>query len=166
MSLAAVRRLETTDLGAVSAIFGWYAVNSLTTFEEAPRSADNWEDLRREISDAGLPFLVADDGAEIRGYAYAIPWRRKPAYRHTAENSIFIAPGQTGRGIGRQLLTALVAASTAAGGRQMIAVIADTGDPASVRLHTACGFTLAGRLSAVGYKHGQWIDTILMQRAL
>jgi L-amino acid N-acyltransferase YncA len=164
--LITVRPVEPADLGEVREIFGWYAVNSLTTFEEAPRSTAEWDDLRTQLARLNLPFLVACEGDEVRGYAYAAPWRRKAAYRHTVENSVFIAPGQTGRGLGRLLLTELIAASPPAGARQMIAVIADTGDPASPRLHAACGFTLAGRLSAVGFKHGRWLDTVLMQRAL
>jgi len=109
---------------------------------------------------------VAETGGVIAGYAYAGPWRRKPAYRLTVENSVFVAPGLTGAGIGRQLLTELLAQCAEAGLRQVIAVIADSGDPASAGLHRACGFTEAGRLTDVGYKHGRWIDTLLMQRTL
>jgi L-amino acid N-acyltransferase YncA len=109
---------------------------------------------------------VAETDGAIVGYAYAGPWRRKPAYRSTAEDSVFVAPGRTGLGIGRRLLTELLAACAEARLRQVIAVIADTGDQASVALHLACGFTHAGRLTEVGFKHGRWIDTLLMQRAL
>jgi L-amino acid N-acyltransferase YncA len=161
-----VRPLTDADLDRVSEIFGWYALNSMATFAESPRSDQQWCNLRAALTDRGLPFLVAEADGDILGYAYAAPWRSGPAYRHTVEDSVFVAPGLTGQGIGRRLLTDLVAASAAAGARQMIAVIADTSDDASVRLHAACGFRRAGRLSAVGYKHGQWIDTLLMQRSL
>ncbi len=98
---------------------------------------------------------MADADGSIAGYAYAGPWRRKPAYRATVEDSIFIAPGHTGQGIGRLLLTELLTACAAAGARQVIAVIADSAAEASVRLHESCGFAHAGRLADVGYKHGQ-----------
>jgi len=161
-----VRPLADSDLGPVSDIFGWYAVNSVATFEEAPRSATDWAALAAELSGLGLPFLVADDGGGIAGYAYAGPWRRKPAYRATVENSIFIAPGHTGQGIGRLLLTELLTACAAAGARQVIAVIADSGSAASVGLHESFGFAHVGRLTNVGFKHGSWISTLLMQLAI
>jgi L-amino acid N-acyltransferase YncA len=150
----------------VREIFGWYAVNSVTTFEEVPRPEQEWQDLSATLAALGLPFLVAEADGVVAGYAYAGPWRSKPAYRHTVEDSIFIAPELTGRGLGRQLLTSLLSASASAGARQMIAVIADTGDDASASLHQAFGFAPVGRLTGVGYKHGRWIDTLLMQRSL
>jgi L-amino acid N-acyltransferase YncA len=161
-----VRRLAPADLNQVSDIFGWYAINSVATFEEAPRSEAEWTRLAAELDELGLPFLVADAGGPIAGYSYAGPWRRKPAYRATVEDSIFIAPGHTGRGIGRILLTELLTSCAAAGARQVIAVIADSESDASVRLHESCGFAHAGRLADVGYKHGNWISTLLMQRPL
>jgi L-amino acid N-acyltransferase YncA len=161
-----VRPLTDGDLDQVSEIFAWYAVNSVATFAEGRRSDLEWHDLRAVLADRGLPFLVAESDGLIAGYAYAAPWRSRPAYRYSVEDSVFVATGRTGQGIGRALLTGLLAGSAAAGARQMIAVIADTGDDASARLHAACGFRQAGRLSAVGYKHGRWIDTLLMQRSL
>jgi L-amino acid N-acyltransferase YncA len=154
------------DLGAVAGIFAWYVQHTVATFEETPRSGPEWAELRVLLNDRELPFLVAETEAEIDGYAYASPWRGKPAYRHTVEDSVFVAPDRTGRGLGGLLLSGLLAACAGSGARQMIAVIADTGDPASVALHNAAGFTAAGRLRAVGYKHGRWIDTLLMQRAI
>jgi L-amino acid N-acyltransferase YncA len=161
-----VRPLSSADLGQVSDIFGWYATHSLATFEEAPRTQAEWTRLTDELAALNLPFLVADQDGEVVGYAYAGPWRRKPAYRATAEDSVFIAAGRTGQGIGRLLLTELLAACTTAGLRQLIAVIADADAAASIRLHESFGFALAGRLTQVGFKHGRWIDTILMQRTL
>jgi L-amino acid N-acyltransferase YncA len=161
-----VRALSTADLGQVSDIFGWYATNSVATFEESPRTLAEWTQLTDELTDLDLPFLVADDAGEVAGYAYAGPWRRKPAYRATVEDSIFVAPGRTGQGTGRLLLTGLLSACTAASVRQVIAVIADVDAEASIRLHRAFGFALAGRLTEVGFKHGRWIDTVLMQRTL
>lgn len=161
-----LRPVRSADLDQVAEIFGWYAVNSLATFEEYPRSHSDWARHAGELAELGLPFLVAETGGVIAGYAYAGPWRRKPAYRLTVEDSVFVAPGQTGYGIGRQLLTELLARCAEAGVRQVIAVIADSGDPASAGLHLACGFTETGRLTSVGFKHGRWIDTLLMQRSV
>jgi L-amino acid N-acyltransferase YncA len=157
---------EPGDLSQVSAIFAWYAVNSLATFEESPRSEHHWSELCDLLSSRSLPFLVAEDDGQIAGYAYAGPWRTKPAYRHTVEDSVFISPDRTGLGIGKRLLTRLLAESANAGVRQMIAVIAEADSGASIALHMACGFTEAGRLADVGYKHGRWISTVLMQRAV
>jgi L-amino acid N-acyltransferase YncA len=161
-----VRPACPADLEQVAEIFGWYAVNSLATFEEFPRPRSEWARHAGELAGLGLPFLVAETDGEIAGYAYAGPWRRKPAYRLTVENSVFVAHGRTGSGIGRLLLTELLTKCGEAGLRQVIAVIADSGDPASVGLHLACGFTQAGRLDGVGFKQGRWIDTLLMQRTL
>lgn len=161
-----MRRLVSADLWQVADIFGWYALNSVATFEEARRSDADWSALRTELDGLGLPFLVAETDDAIAGYAYAGPWRRKPAYRATVEDSIFISPRHTGRGLGRLLLANLLTSCAAAGARQMIAVIADSEAEASVRLHASFGFAHAGRLADVGYKHGSWISTLLMQRAI
>jgi len=163
-----VRRFVPADLRQVADIFGWYALNSVATFEVAPRSDAAWSQLASDLAALGLPFLVAEAEADgsVVGYAYTAPWRGKPAYETTVEDSIFIAPSETGRGIGRFLLTELIAAAAAAGARQVIAVIADSGAEPSVALHQSCGFAHAGRLVDVGYKHEQWISTLLMQRAV
>jgi len=163
---ALLRPAATADLDAVAEIFAWYAKNTVTTFEEMPRAAEDWEEISALLDGLGLPFLVAEVDGAIAGYGYASPWRRKPAYRHTVEDSVFVEHGQTGRGIGRLLLGGLLSSCSASGARQVIAVIADTGDQASTALHRAFGFTDAGRLRQVGYKHGRWVDTILMQRSL
>jgi len=118
------------------------------------------------LAGRNLPFLVAEVDDAIRGYAYAAPWRPKPAYRYTVEDTVYIEPGYTGPGIGAVLLEALLPACTQAGARQVIAVIADSGSGASAALHSRFGFTHAGRLTAVGCKLGRWVDTVLMQRSL
>ena len=109
---------------------------------------------------------VAGGGGSVCGFAYASPWRPKSAYRHTVEDTVYLSPGCTGRGIGSALLGTLLAGCAAAGARQVIAVIADTGSDASAALHRRFGFTQAGLLSGVGRKHGRWIDTLLMQKEL
>ena len=152
------------DLGAIAGIFAHYVTSSVITFEETPPAVAHWRARLRRQAESGLPFLVADVTGTVAGYAYASPWRPQPAYRHTVEDSVYLAPGRRGRGLGRLLLDGLLAGCAAAGARQVIAVIADTGDPASVALHRACGFTDAGRLREVGGKHGRVIDTVLLQR--
>jgi phosphinothricin acetyltransferase len=166
-----VRAAVPADAGQVAAIFAHYVTTSVATFEEVAPTAEEW---RRRLADRAaqnLPFLVAEDvlaetGGTVCGYAYASPWRPKPGYRHTVEDSVFLSPGCTGRGIGSALLGALLAGCAAAGARQVIAVIADTGSDASAALHRRFGFTPAGLLSGVGRKHGRWIDTLLMQKEL
>ena len=161
-----VRPASAADLGAVAGILAFYVTNSVATFEEEPPGVPHWHQRLGDLAELALPFLVAEAGATVAGYAYASPWRPKPAYRYTVEDSVYLAPGQRGRGLGRLLLESLLAGCADAGVRQVIAVIADSGDPASEALHRACGFTDAGRLSQVGYKHGRWVDTVLLQREL
>jgi phosphinothricin acetyltransferase len=163
---AVIRTAAPGDLGAVADIFAWYVRNTVATFEETPRTLRDWAALAVSLRSADLPFLVAEAGGRIAGYAYAGPWRVKPAYRRTVEDSVYVANGHTGHGLGRLLLGGLLAACAQSGVRQVIAVIADTGEPAPAALHESFGFTAAGRLTAVGYKHGRWIDTLLMQHHL
>jgi L-amino acid N-acyltransferase YncA len=163
---AQVRPAAARDLDAIAGIFAHYVTTSVITFEESPPTVTHWHQQLARLAERRLPFLVADVGGTVAGYAYASPWRPKPAYRHTVEDSVYLAPGRRGQGLGRLLLDELLAACAAAGARQVIAVIADTGDPASLALHRACGFADAGRLRAVGDKHGHRIDTVLLQRAV
>jgi L-amino acid N-acyltransferase YncA len=151
------------DLDAVAAIFSHYVTTGVATFETVPPTADDWGRKLADVVGRGLPFLVADDGTEVVGFAYASPWRPKPAYDHTVEDTIYLAPGHTGRGIGVGLLGELLARCAEAKMRQVIAVIADTGSDASAALHRKFGFTQVGRLTGVGHKHDRWIDTVLMQ---
>ena len=151
---AGIRAAVPGDLDAVAGIFSHYVINTLITFEETPPTVAQWQERLDDLAERGLPFLVAEVRAQVVGYAYAGPWRPKPAYRHTVEDTVYLAAGWTGLGLGQ------------AGARQVIAVIADTGDSASIALHRAFGFADAGRLSAVGHKHGHWIDTLLMQHDL
>jgi L-amino acid N-acyltransferase YncA len=161
-----IRPATSDDLAAVGAIFAWYAEHTVSTFEETGRTDREWARILVHLEDLGLPFLVAVADGDIAGYAYASPWRGKPAYRHTVEDSVFVQPGMTGRGTGRLLLAALLAGCAEGGVRQVIAIIAETGDPASAALHERLGFTMAGRLTAVGRKHDRWIDTLLYQRPI
>ena len=161
-----VRAAHPADLEPVAAICAHYVTTTVTTFEEVPPTAADWRLRLDDLARRNLPFLVAEQSGTICGYAYASPWRPKPAYRYTVEDTVYISPAHTGRGLGRALLGALLTGCERAGARQVIAVIADTGSDASVELHRRLGFTTAGRLRHVGRKHGQWIDTVLMQREL
>ncbi|MEU5896526.1 MULTISPECIES: N-acetyltransferase family protein [unclassified Streptomyces] len=161
-----IRPAVPADLNAVAEIFTHYVRHTVVTFEETPPSVAAWRRRLDGLAAQELPFLVAELSGQVVGYAYAAPWRSKPAYRHTVENSIYLAPGRTGQGLGGTLLEALLAACARTHVRQMIAVIADTGTDASVALHRRHGFTDVGRLVAVGHKHDRWIDTLLMQRTL
>lgn len=162
----AVRTTAPGDLIAVAEIFSHYVINTLITFEETPPTEAQWQQRLDDLADRRLPFLVAEAGEEVIGYAYACPWRSKPAYRHTLENTVYLKPDWIGQGVGGKLLDALLSECAQASARQVIAVIADTGDSASTALHRAFDFADVGRLKAVGYKQGHWIDTLLMQRDL
>jgi L-amino acid N-acyltransferase YncA len=161
-----VRAAGPADLETVAAIFAHYVTTTETTFEEVPPTAAEWQRRLDDLTGRNLPFLVAEADGTVCGYAYASPWRPKPAYRHTVEDTVYISPARTGRGLGRALLAALLSTCEQSGARQVIAVIADTGSDASVALHRRLGFEQAGRLRRVGRKHGRWIDTVLMQRDL
>ncbi len=140
----------------------------MATFEEVAPTAADWRRRLGGLAAGNLPFLVAEAEADrsVCGFAYASPWRPKPAYRYTVEDTVYLSPDHTGRGIGSALLGGLLAGCAEVGARQVIAVIADTGSDASAALHRRFGFTQAGLLSGVGRKHGRWIDTVLMQKDL
>ena len=162
----AVRAAVPADAEQVAVIFGHYVTTSVATFEEIPPTAADWQRRLDDLTGRNLPFLVAETEGTICGFGYASPWRPKPAYRHTVEDTLYVSPVHTGLGLGSALLGGLLTGCAAAGARQVIAVIADTGSDASAALHRRFGFTEAGRLSGVGRKHGRWIDTVLMQREL
>jgi len=167
MIAVAVRDSRPSDMAAIAAIYAHHVRHGFGSFEEEAPDAQELERRRQEILAKGLPYLVAEDAAgAVLGYAYASPYRTRSAYRFTLENSIYVAPEQARGGIGRALLAALIGRCTALGYRQMIAVIGDTGNDASIGLHAALGFARAGVLRSVGYKRGRWIDCVLMQRPL
>ncbi|MFF0490760.1 GNAT family N-acetyltransferase [Nocardia sp. NPDC004068] len=165
-SIAKYRAGSEADLPEIAAIYAHYVRETVTTFElDAPDVAE-WRRRFAAITAAGLPFLVAESEGHLAGYAYCAPWKQRPAYRHTAENSIYLAPWAIGRGLGGGLLDGLLSACRDRGLREIVAVIADSGDLASPALHRSRGFVDAGRLRRVGYKHDRWIDTVLMQLSL
>jgi phosphinothricin acetyltransferase len=166
MTELAIRPALASDIPAITRIYAHAVLHGTATFElEPPTEA---EMLRRfdKLRAGGFPYVVAEIGGAVGGYAYAGAFRERPAYRFTVEDSIYIAPERHKRGIGRALLNRLIANSEAAGFRQMIAVIGDSAQAGSIALHRSCGFRNAGVFEAVGFKFGRWLDTVQMQRAL
>lgn len=161
-----IRPAAADDMAAVAAIYAHHVRTGLATFETVAPDAAELERRRQAVLAAGMPYLVAEVGGRVAGYAYASAYRPRPAYRHTVEDSVYLAPDMAGQGHGRALLGALIAACEAAGFRQMVAVIGDSGNAASIRLHLAQGFVQAGIVRDVGFKLGRFVDTVLMQRPL
>jgi len=161
-----VRDAGDDDLNVVTAIYAHHVRHGSASFEETPPDRAEIARRRAAIVAAGLPYLVAELDGRVAGFAYAAPYRARPAYRYAIEDSVYAAPDAHGHGIGRALLAEVIARSTAAGRRQMIAVIGDSANTGSITLHARLGFRQAGVLRAVGFKHGRWLDTVLMQRPL
>jgi phosphinothricin acetyltransferase len=161
-----VRPSTEGDLGAIAMIYTHHVTHGLGSFETEAPSLEEIARRRRAVIDGDLPYLVADCDGGIAGFAYATPHRARPGYRNTVEDSVYVSPSYNRKGIGRALLSGVITTCETAGLRQMVAVIGDSGNDASVRLHSACGFTVVGTLTAVGLKHGRWVDTVIMQRAL
>src|SRR5664280_1101406 len=163
----AIRPSKTSDIPAITRIYAHAVEHGTASFElNAPDEAEITRRMTK-LLDGGFPYLAAEVGGEIAGYAYAAFYRERPAYRLTVEDSVYVSPDIHRRGIGRALLAALIEAAAAGGFRQMIAVIGDsTKQAASIRLHEALGFRHVGILQDVGFKHGRWLDSVLMQRTL
>jgi L-amino acid N-acyltransferase YncA len=161
-----VRAAAETDVPVISAIYADAVATGVGSWELDPPDENEVRARFRGITAAGDPYVVAVRGAELVGYAYASAYRSRLGYRHTVEDSVYVARTARGDGVGRALLAALIDACTAAGKRQMIAVIGGAENLASIRLHAALGFAEVGRLPAIGRKFGRWLDCVLMQRAL
>jgi L-amino acid N-acyltransferase YncA len=161
-----IRDAMESDVGAIQHIYAFYVLNGLASFEEIPPSIDDMIARRAIIVTAGLPYLVAELDREVVGYAYATSYRPRPAYRNTIEDSVYVADGLGGYGIGKALLEALIVRCEAGPWRQMLAVIGNSENAGSIALHGRLGFRSIGTLKSVGFKLGQWVDTVLMQRAL
>lgn len=163
----AIRDAAPSDLPYVRAIYNHYVLNSVVTFDEDELSL---RALRQKFTNArrlGMPFIVAASPTnQILGYAYVYPWKTKAAYRFTVENSIYLGPASTGKGLGKALLAELIDRSREAGLKEIIAVIADKGAEASIALHAQFGFTEGGHMGKVGFKFDRWIGTVLMQKSL
>lgn len=161
-----VRDSRNEDMPKIHAIYGFHVLHGLGSFEEEPPSVDELSRRRGDVLGRGLPYLVADIGGVVAGYSYAAPYRSRPAYRFTVENSVYVDHNLHRRGVGCLLLSALIARCAERECRQMIAVIGDSENMASIALHERLGFVHIGTLRAVGFKFGRWVDTVLMQRPL
>lgn len=165
-ALPTIRESAPDDFATIARIYAHYVEHALATFEEIPPSVDEMRARHASITAAGLPYVVAELDGCIAGYAYASMYRPRSAYRHTIEDSVYVADGFHGRGIGAALLSALIERCEAGPWRQMIAVIGNSGNAGSIALHARLGFEHVGILRDVGFKHGRWVDSVLMQRAL
>ncbi len=162
-----IRACGEADIGAITAIYAHYVGTSLATFDEIAPTETEMAQRRAEARAAGLPFLVAIDAqGTVLGFTFASAYRRRSAYRFTLEDSIYVAAAVIRRGIGRALLTRLIEQCAAAGFRQLVAVIGDSANAASIGLHESVGFARVGLMPAVGFKLGRWVDSVMMQRAL
>ena len=161
-----LREAEAGDLPAIRDIYAHHVRHGLASFEEEPPDLAEIGRRVAEVRAVGLPFLVALLDGHPAGFAYASPFRSRPGYRFTVENSVYVPPGLEGRGLGRALLSGLIERCTAAGYRQMVAVIGDSRNKPSIGLHLALGFAEAGHIRSAGFKLGRWVDVGIMQRPL
>lgn len=161
-----IRPATPADIKDIAAIYAHAVEHGTASFEIEPPSIAEMTTRQKILLDGGFPYLVADASGTVAGYAYAGLYRPRVAYRHTVEDSVYVNPRVHRRGVGRLLLTALIAKAEERGFRQMVAVIGDSQQTASIELHRSLGFSPAGTLTNIGFKHGRWLDTVLMQRAL
>jgi L-amino acid N-acyltransferase YncA len=161
-----IRPSTAADVDAVARIYAWNVLHGSGTFEMEPPDRLEIERRRADVLAKGLPWLVLESAGTVAGYAYASPFRPRPAYRFCVEDSVYLAPESVGRGFGRLLLAELVARCEAAGARQMLAVIGDSANTASIGVHRALGFAPAGTIRSAGWKFDRWLDVVLMQKAL
>jgi L-amino acid N-acyltransferase YncA len=162
-----IRPAAPKDLPDVREIYNHYVTNSMVTFDEDRMSLREWRSKFAYLTRLKLPFLVAvSPSGQVLGYALCSPWRQKRAYRFTAESSIYLRAASTGKGLGRDLLTALIESSKQAGLKQLLAIIADSGAEASLHLHEQLGFKEIGRMGRVGFKFDRWIGTVLLQKTI
>jgi len=161
-----VRPAEAKDIAAIHSIYSHHVLNGLASFEEVPPTVD---EMRRRFDDViahGLPYLAVEVGGEVLGYGYCALYRTRSAYRYTLEDSVYVRQGSHGKGIGKAVLAELIARCTALNYRQIVAVIGDSGNAASIGLHASLGFVRSGNLRSTGFKFGRWVDSVLMQLPL
>lgn len=160
-----IRTATTGDAASIAQIYAHHVIHGVASWELEPPSLNEMEARIAKVEEAGWPWIVAEMGGEMVGYAYAGQMHPRAGYRYACEDSIYIRADRTGRGLGKALLAALIEAAEGCGFRQMVALIAGS-EAASVALHARFGFVEAGRLKSVGWKHGGWQDVLFMQRAL
>jgi len=160
-----LRSAAPADMAAITEIYGHHVLAGLASYEEVPPSKTEMITRHAAIIERGLPYVVAETEGVVAAYAYAGPFRSRSAYRYTVEDSVYVSERFARQGLGKTLVHELINRCTDKGFRQMVAVIGG-GHPASIALHLACGFHEAGRLTDTGFKKGQWLDTVFMQRSL
>ncbi|MGN6446923.1 N-acetyltransferase family protein [Amnibacterium sp.] len=162
-----IRPAVADDLPDVRQIYNHYVTNTMVTLDTETRTLRTWRAKFAYLAKLGLPFLVAvSPSGQVLGYALAEPWIQKRSYRFTAEESIYLRPASTGKGLGTALLGALIEAGRQAGLKQLLAVIADSGAESSIALHRSLGFKETGRMGRVAFKFDRWIGTVMMQRTI
>ncbi|HET8727663.1 MAG TPA: GNAT family N-acetyltransferase [Alphaproteobacteria bacterium] len=161
-----VRDALEADIPEIQRIYAHHVLHGLGTFEEVPPSVDEMTARFRTLRDGGFPYVLAERGGCAVGYAYAGPFRPRAAYRYALEDSIYVAPEAVGQGVGRALLGELIRQAERLGCRQLVAVIGDSGNAGSLGVHRAFGFQPSGVLKSVGFKHGRWVDVVMMQLPL
>jgi phosphinothricin acetyltransferase len=166
MTAPTIRPASAADIAAITAIYAPAVLTGTASFELEPPSEAEMLARFESLAVRGFPYIVAEREGRIAGYAYAGPYRPRPAYRHTVENSVYVDPARQRLGVGRALLADLIARASEQGFRQMIAVIGDSAQGASIGLHRGLGFVHCGIVRSVGYKHGRWLDQVIMQRPL
>jgi L-amino acid N-acyltransferase YncA len=161
-----VRDSTDADLAAIQRIYSHHVLHGTASFEEVPPSIEEMAARRALVLELGLPYLAAELNGDIVGYSYATSYRSRPAYRYTIEDTVYVADGLSGKGIGTAVLKRLIALCEAGPWRQMIAVVGDSRNAGSISLHRRAGFRPIGTLQSVGFKFGRWVDSVLMQRPL
>ncbi len=161
-----IRPSQPEDIPSITAIYAHHVLNGTGTFELTPPTPEDMRIRREDVLSKGLPYLVAVDGNKVLGFAYCNWFKPRPAYRFSAEDSIYLAPEANGQGLGRLLLTELMAQAEKAGVRKLIAVIGDSANAASIGVHRSAGFEHVGTLKSCGWKFDRWLDVVMMDKAL
>lgn len=161
-----IRTLQLADIAPITAIYGHYVSTSTASFETVPPGEEEMKRRAAAALDRGLPYLVAEAGGRVAGFAYAVPYRPRAAYARTLESSVYVAQDTAGRGIGRLLMENLIAECRALGAHRLIAVVGGSDNAPSIALHEKLGFLRAGAFSEAGFKFGRYVDTVLFELAL
>jgi phosphinothricin acetyltransferase len=164
--MSSIRPSRESDLPAITAIYAHHVLNGTGTFETTPPTEAEMTSRRADVLGKGLPYLVMEDGGQVMGYAYCQWFKPRPAYRFSAEDSIYMHPDAAGRGLGKQLLAELVKQAEAVGVRKLLAVIGDSNNAGSIGVHRALGFTPVGTIQSCGWKFDRWLDIVIMEKAI
>jgi len=164
--MSSIRPSRDTDVAAITAIYAHHVLRGTGTFETTPPTDADMGTRRADVLSKGLPYLVAEDDGRVLGFAYCQWFKPRPAYRYSAEDSIYMHPAALGKGLGKQLLGELETQAKAAGVRKLIAVIGDSSNAGSIGVHRALGFSDAGTIKSCGWKFGRWLDIVLMDKAI